>query len=43
LEQIFAGRCEYRMRCDDRVWKIAAGKVVLVNNDEVIGNLTRIV
>ena len=42
-ERIFAGRCEYRMR-----WKMVVGrspskKVVLVNNDEVIDNLTFIV
>lgn len=42
-ERIFAGRCEYRMRCEDGRWKIASKKVVLVNNDEVIDNLTFIV
>ncbi len=39
-ERVFAGRCEYRMRREDDRWKIAAKKVVLVNNDEVIDNLT---
>jgi len=42
-ERIFAGRCEYEMRFDDTGWKIAARKVILVNNDEVIDNLTFIV
>jgi len=42
-ERIFAGRCEHRMRFEDGCWKIAAKKVVLVNNDEVIDNLTFIV
>lgn len=42
-ERIFAGRYEHRMRWEDAVWKIAAKKVVLVNNDEVIDNLTFIV
>lgn len=42
-ERIFAGRCEHRTRFEDGRWKIAAKKVVLVNNDEVIDNLTFIV
>jgi len=42
-ERIFAGRGEYRMRYEDGRWKIAAKKVVLVNNAEVIDNLTFIV
>jgi 3-phenylpropionate/cinnamic acid dioxygenase small subunit len=42
-ERVFAGRCEHRMRFEDGRWKIAAKKVVLVNNDEVIDNLTFIV
>ena len=42
-ERIFAGRSEYRMRHEDGRWKAAAKKVVLVNNDEVIDNLTFIV
>jgi len=42
-ERIFAGRCEHRMRLEEGRWKIAAKKVVLVNNDEVIDNLTFIV
>ena len=42
-ERVFAGRYQHRMRFEDRCWKIAAKKVVLVNNDEVIDNLTFIV
>jgi len=42
-ERIFAGRGEYRMRCEDGRWKIAGKKAVLVNNAEVIDNLTFIV
>ena len=42
-ERIFAGRYEHRMRFEDGRWKIAAKKAVLVNNDEVIDNLTFIV
>jgi benzoate/toluate 1,2-dioxygenase beta subunit len=42
-ERIFAGRYEHRMRFEYGGWKIAAKKAVLVNNDEVIDNLTFIV
>ncbi|MGO9454988.1 MAG: aromatic-ring-hydroxylating dioxygenase subunit beta [Candidatus Binataceae bacterium] len=42
-ERIFAGRYEHQMRFEDGRWKIAAKKAVLVNNDEVIDNLTFIV
>jgi benzoate/toluate 1,2-dioxygenase subunit beta len=42
-ERIFAGRYEHRLRRIDGEWKIASKKVVLVNNDEVIDNLTFIV
>ena len=42
-ERIFAGRCEHRMHLVDGTWKIASKKVVLMNNDEVIDNLTFIV
>jgi p-cumate 2,3-dioxygenase subunit beta len=42
-ERIFAGRCEYRLRRELDGWKIAAKTVILVNNDEVIDNLTFIV
>ncbi len=42
-ERIFAGRYEHRLRLIDGRWKIANKKVVLVNNDEVIDNLTFIV
>ena len=42
-ERFFAGRCEYQLRFSDGRWKIAAKKIVLVNNDEVIDNLTFIV
>jgi len=39
-QRIFAGRYEHRLRRVDGEWKIASKKVVLVNNDEVIDNLT---
>jgi len=42
-ERVFAGRYEHRMRFEDGRWKIAGKKAVLVNNDEVIDNLTFIV
>jgi benzoate/toluate 1,2-dioxygenase beta subunit len=42
-ERVYAGRYEHRMSFTDGCWKIAAKKVVLVNNDEVIDNLTFIV
>lgn len=42
-ERVFAGRYEHTMRLEDGRWKIAAKKVVLANNDEVIDNLTFIV
>lgn len=42
-ERVFAGHYEHRMRFEDGRWKIAAKKAVLVNNDEVIDNLTFIV
>ena len=42
-ERVFAGRYEHRMRVEEGCWKIAAKKAVLVNNDEVIDNLTFIV
>ncbi len=42
-ERIFAGRYEHRMCYENGGWKIAAKKAVLVNNDEVIDNLTFIV
>jgi len=42
-ERVFAGRGVYRMRFEDGRWKIAGRKIVLVNNDEVIDNLTFIV
>ena len=42
-ERIFAGRYEHRMRFEDGRWRITGKKVVLVNNDEVIDNLTFIV
>ena len=42
-ERVFAGRYEHRLRLIDGRWKIASKKVVLVNNDEVIDNLTFIV
>lgn len=42
-ERVFAGPYEHRLRLIDGTWKIASKKVVLVNNDEVIDNLTFIV
>lgn len=42
-ERMFAGRYGHHLRFVDGQWKIAAKKVVLVNNDEVIDNLTLIV
>jgi 3-phenylpropionate/cinnamic acid dioxygenase small subunit len=42
-ERIFAGRYEHRLHLIDGNWKIACKKVVLINNDEVIDNLTFIV
>jgi 3-phenylpropionate/cinnamic acid dioxygenase small subunit len=42
-ERVFAGRYEHRLRLVDNDWKIVSKKVVLVNNDEVIDNLTFIV
>ncbi|HKV56355.1 MAG TPA: aromatic-ring-hydroxylating dioxygenase subunit beta [Candidatus Binataceae bacterium] len=41
--RIFAGRYEHQVRLEEGRWKIAAKKAVLVNNDEVIDNLTFIV
>jgi benzoate/toluate 1,2-dioxygenase subunit beta len=42
-ERVFAGRGEYRMRCENGRWKLASKKAILVNNAEVIDNLTFIV
>jgi 3-phenylpropionate/cinnamic acid dioxygenase small subunit len=42
-ERVFAGRYEHRFRLEDGHWKIAAKKIILANNDEVIDNLTFIV
>ena len=42
-ERVFAGRYEHRLKRIDGQWKIASKKVVLVNNNEVIDNLTFIV
>jgi 3-phenylpropionate/cinnamic acid dioxygenase small subunit len=42
-ERIFAGGCEYRLRFEGERWKVAFKKAILVNNDEVIDNLTFIV
>ena len=42
-ERVFAGRYEHRLHLVDGIWKIASKKVVLMNNDEVIDNLTFIV
>jgi 3-phenylpropionate/cinnamic acid dioxygenase small subunit len=42
-ERVFAGRGEYRIRREDGRWKIVSKKAILVNNAEVIDNLTFIV
>lgn len=42
-ERVFAGRYEHSLRRVEEIWKIATKKVVLINNDEVIDNLTFIV
>jgi 3-phenylpropionate/cinnamic acid dioxygenase small subunit len=42
-QRIFAGHYQHRLRFDNGLWKIAWKKAVLVNNDEVIDNLTFIV
>jgi 3-phenylpropionate/cinnamic acid dioxygenase small subunit len=42
-ERVFAGRYEHRLRLEDGRWKIAHKKAILVNNGEVIDNLTFIV
>jgi benzoate/toluate 1,2-dioxygenase subunit beta len=42
-ERVFAGRYEHCLHLINAAWKIASKKVLLVNNDEVIDNLTFIV
>lgn len=42
-ERVIAGRYDHALRLVDGHWKIAAKKAVLVNNAEVIDNLTFIV
>jgi benzoate/toluate 1,2-dioxygenase beta subunit len=42
-DRVFAGRYDHQLRFVDGRWKIAGKKAVLVNNDEVIDNLTFIV
>jgi benzoate/toluate 1,2-dioxygenase subunit beta len=42
-QRIFAGRYHHQLRFENGRWQIASKKVVLVNNDEVIDNLTFIV
>ena len=42
-QRVFAGRYQHRLRFAAGRWKIASKKAVLVNNDEVIDNLTFIV
>jgi benzoate/toluate 1,2-dioxygenase subunit beta len=42
-QRVFAGRYQHRLRFEDGRWKIVSKKAVLVNNDEVIDNLTFIV
>jgi benzoate/toluate 1,2-dioxygenase beta subunit len=42
-QRILAGRYQHRLRYEDGCWKIEWKKTLLVNNDEVIDNLTFIV
>ena len=42
-QDVFAGRTIHRLRSDDDSFKISYKKVLLVNNDEVIDNLTFLV
>ena len=42
-ERVYSGRYEHSLVLIDEQWKIANKKVMLVNNDEVIDNLTFIV
>jgi 3-phenylpropionate/cinnamic acid dioxygenase small subunit len=42
-QRVFAGRYYHRLRFEGGRWKIASKKAVLINNDEVIDNLTFIV
>jgi 3-phenylpropionate/cinnamic acid dioxygenase small subunit len=42
-ERLYSGRYEHSLVRVNEKWKIASKKVVLVNNDEVIDNLTFIV
>ena len=42
-QRLFAGRYHHRLRFEDGRWKIASKKAVLLNNNEVIDNLTFIV
>jgi 3-phenylpropionate/cinnamic acid dioxygenase small subunit len=39
-ERSFAGRCTYRLRREDGTWKIVLKKVVLLQRDQAIENLT---
>jgi hypothetical protein len=43
VQDIFAGRTIYRLRPDHGGFKLAYKKVLLVNNDEYIDNLTFLV
>jgi benzoate/toluate 1,2-dioxygenase subunit beta len=42
-QRVFAGRYHHRLRFENGRWRIGWKKAVLVNNDEVIDNLTFIV
>jgi benzoate/toluate 1,2-dioxygenase beta subunit len=42
-QDVFAGRTIHRLQSDDESFKISYKKVLLVNNDEVIDNLTFLV
>ena len=39
-QQVYGGRFVYRLRYDDKELRMVEKKVLLVNNDEFIGNLT---
>lgn len=39
-QRSFAGRCEHRLRYEDGSWRIALKKLVLLNRDSSIPNLT---
>ena len=40
VQKIYGGRCIYGLRYDDTGIRLASKKILLVNNDEFLGNLT---